>query len=297
MYKFSTNSFDEISSQLNRTVDWLSKMGIPVSLLRISKYKKDLEYLAEHYKNGTLNSVEKNQELPDLMNSIYESNELINLRSGLKKYKSANLIARLKRSIEGPFNPVQEIPGTNNARDICFELIMANVFSMAGFDLDFNDYGDMETTFENNPLFVECKRIHSPKNLRQNVKKAFFQLENRYRSNSDARGLIAISVDKIVNPDHFLLVTAHQDSLKANIDAMTGKFIRKNESLWQGRQDKRTIGVIVSIQIPAVIKNVMPTVVHNMGFNNTTMVGTVEHEKFIRLHQKILGFLDNFESR
>lgn len=79
----------------------------------------------------------------------------------------------------------------------------------AGIALDFRLKTDVAAYFDNRSLLFECKRPQSVGSLENNVKDAFHQLEAKYRSPQRLRhrGIIAIDISKLINPE-FMLYSA-----------------------------------------------------------------------------------------
>ena len=100
--------------------------------------------------------------------------------------------------------------------------------------------------------FLNASALNPLRALQNNVKKAFRQLKGKYQSPQRLRhrGVIAIDITKLVNPNFLSFVQPDEAALDAGLSQMVDNFIATHERLWQQKQrDKKTIGVMLRISV------------------------------------------------
>jgi hypothetical protein len=110
--------------------------------------------------------------------------------------------------------------------------------------------------------------------LRGALKSAKHQLANRYNTISNKNnsyGVIAISIDIIVNPQHFYLLTSDSDSINNILTKEAYNFIHSNLSLWRTILHNNTLGVLALLRTIAIVRDV------NMIATCSFMTGTNLH--------------------
>ena len=164
----------------------------------------------------------------------------------------------IERYVRGPANYTEERVSTssNVARNIAFELLVMARLAASGLDLDFSIQSDIAATFDNNSLIFECKRPQSLKKLGARIKDAFKQLERKYSNFSQLRrrGVIAVDITKVVNPDFMLYVKPDALSLERGIANIVDQFIVHNAHYWQIGRNKKTIAVMFRLSLIGVNK-------------------------------------------
>ena len=116
---------------------------------------------------------------------------------------------KIKDCLEGPFMPSDESSKSNKARNIQFELFLASTLWKAELQPVLGLHPDLKCRVENKWLFIECKRLFSPspQALRDNIGKAATQIrDNRKNASPGTRGIIAISLARILNPSQVAIL-------------------------------------------------------------------------------------------
>jgi hypothetical protein len=251
----NTDKLEKQIADLDECIIWFQSLGINPNITRIQVYKKYIKLYIKAITEGTAKELQVSDEYQEYTNAFYEITELINIYSGLKEFRvTEDLQARLSTYITGPTNISDENPAktTNNPRDIGFELFMGSRLLKCGYSVSFKKDGDLEYKAADRNIYIECKRPSSEKKIKENVDKAFKQLEKRYSQDGTARGFIAISMSKILNKEHYTLGVPNKQALDNALPKLVGEFIQKNQ-LWQPRSDTRTIGVFVLLEVPCYI--------------------------------------------
>lgn len=294
-------TYRQILIELKDATRWLKELGLYYDVTRIGQYERDIATLAEHFENGTLQTLLDKRKYFDLVNSLNEATEIINIHNGLCNIRDPNLLERLKRFIHGPFAVVEERESGSSyqARDIAFELTMASRYVKANFEVDFGTEADLRIFDNEKMFFIECKRPKSTNSIRSNVHNAFKQLNKRYdgvNSSVLTRGIVALSIGKVINPDQKLLYAKSQDTLYYDsLPAICQRFALAYSRYWQNELDNRTIGVLLYLQTPAVLENRnLITVCDYFAADSTSIPGSSDYRYFmnmaIKLAQGVVSF-------
>ena len=230
-----------------------------------------------------------------LMNSFLEASSLNLIHRGLSSFHNGDAVLRNKINglFSGPDHPNDEDPARSNtlARNTSFELVMSARFALAEYDIHFDRECDLVITHAPNLLFVESKRIYSPERIEGNVREAFKQLHRRYAAadpKMQKRGLIAISISKLVNPRQRLLSTSNVDHLRADLNKQAIRFIRQHERHWARQDDRNTVGIVIHLHVPAEIteENEYFTC-REIALNNIQPIGSPEDRYFDEVGRRL----------
>ena len=288
---FKKDSYEDILSNFDVAIKWLEECGASIEPTRVNKYRKTLNLLIEAYKKGTTQEMLNRGEFPKIVNSFFEIKEITDIWVGLKEMDNEELETRLRKFVKGPESMVDELLRTssNYPRNIGFELYIASRFAISDFDINLSSDGDISALYKNNSLFIECKRPNQLNKLEKNIKRAFNQLEERYKTiNTESAGIIALSINKLINPKQKLLVEDSLDNLSHHLGKLVENFIKEYRYFWQGKNKERTIGVLVSLQAPCIIKNQnLLTIGREMGMNNITIPGTEAHSLLMDIAERL----------
>jgi hypothetical protein len=278
--------FRYIYNELAGTVDWLGQFKPNHLSTRIDKYKTNLVRLANAYDDGKVAELLKTKDEEVLMNSFLEASSLNLIYRGLRNFNRSDAALREKIRVlfDGPEHSNHENPATstNSARNASFELVMAAHFAAAGYDIAFDREADL---FINDAplLFVESKRVFSSSKVRRNVRRAFKQLQHRYAAADPTlqkRGLIAISISKLINPSQKLLTARNSEHLRLVLNKQVERFIKEHERYW-AEQDENTVGVIVHFHVPAELTDVHEYFTcREIGLNNTMPMDSSQDRYF-----------------
>lgn len=172
------------------------------------------------------------------------------------KDKKSHQIPRRKiiESISGPILPWEEEPkqGTSHSRNTIFELETAVLFHESG--LEIKDFDDVRFLFDNYAFNVQCKRIHSPKRIANNVKEAATQISNQNGNKPKVKGIIFLCMDKLTEKEKVILEVNHENEVGPHLDMITREFIQTYNHLWQNLININILGTAIFIKILANIK-------------------------------------------
>lgn len=266
---------------------WLDGMGLNAKSGRLSEYLKVVKLISETYETST--DEELKRIFPDVVNSMYEINAIINIHEAFKDLSnndSLGLTSKLKKAVSGPVEVQKESNTSNTARNYLFEaLVMARLHSPSnGLAIDFKSPTDTSLKYNNVKYLIECKRPQSDKKLEANVRDAANQLQKAFKSKvgSNYKGLIAIDISKIFNPDFMLLVKENDTELHQHISLTMDAFISKYSHKWQyilKSKNKKIVGVILRISLMGVSeeRNLLVSCVQ-WAFNPKNGISNQEHK-------------------
>jgi len=260
VWNVNRRRFRDIYDEFDQTVNWLSQFKSDHLSTRIAKYRKSLSLLADAHDAGRVRELLESWNEDVLMNDFLEASSLNLIHRGLCNFDNGDAVLRDKINdlFSGPDHSNDENPATSNtlARNTSFELVLSARFALAGYEIHFDREADLIITDKPSVLFVESKRIYSPERIEGNVRKAFKQLHRRYEAadpKMQKRGLIAISISKLVNPKQKLLSTRNVDHLRAVLNKQVVGFIEEHKRHWDRQDDRNTVGIIIHLHVPAEI--------------------------------------------
>jgi hypothetical protein len=270
----------------------LSRLGIEYSRTRIGRYKDLFGALARHQVAGTLDAFYDQYSFEDWVNAAHEVAELSRIYEGLCEQAAPALVTRLKNAVKG--QEFYTLDSENRSgRDFSFELSIAAKFVGARLPVDFGHDADIRVALEGVTFFVECKRLKSPKQIQKRIKVGIKQLHKRYVKSNEphsARGMLAVSIGKIVNKNLGLLEGSDSVELGRKAFAYNRAFIEKYKSYWQSQRDSRTIGVAVVLDSPGVLKaNKQLLTLHEVTMNNSVSPDTEEYGLLLSMAEHVFN--------
>lgn len=283
---YASDTYVEAYRKLGKACAWLDALGIEYSRTRVGRYEKIFSALAEHQLAGSLDAFYAQYSFESWVNAAHEVAELVRMYEGLSGQFDPSLIDRVKDSLKGQELYVLD-SDNRSGRDFSFELAVAAKFANAGFALDFGHDADLKVDMNGFTFFVECKRLKSERKIQRRIKDGLTQLHRRYVKSENpamARGMLALSIGKMVNEKLGLLEGMDHEALGVKAFAHTRAFVEKYKAYWQGKPDRRTLGVAVILDSPGVIASSRQLVTcHEVTVNNSVPVNTTDHELLVRV--------------
>lgn len=249
-----TVNYSQTEKELAEAICWLETLGINPNRGRFGIYQKSLKKLFGSYEERG-----NKGDFPAEVNAIYEVFDLIDIHKGLNGYSSKELpdLANFYQKGVNCYSDENLNNSGNKPRNTAFELLVASKLNKSGINIHLSQQSDVEGTFENNRMLIECKRLHSFKKIKANIEDAAQQLNKKLRHPKYSRsfGVIALDFTKLINPDFDLLVKENDKSVMASLDQATNLFIRDYQSLWQGELGRNIIGIKTYFSLMSVIEN------------------------------------------
>lgn len=289
MQAVKTQSYVSASKELDEVCAWLQKIGISYSATRVGKYKKIFAELAQAELANDRANFMKRHTGEDFLNAIVERTQLIRIYGGLGKLSDPELVERLKKAVRGHELFVMDTDN-RSGRDFSLELDVAAKFARNGYEIDFSHTADVKASKDNLQLFVECKRLKSENKIRDNIKDGLKQLKNRYKSSDDpnaSRGLLVLSIGKIVNPNFGFLEGQTVDDIGKQCGRHADAFMNKYSRYWRHPgADQRSLGVAIVLDAPGhTFERGLPFSVHEIAINNIVAPTSLDHSLLLDVTQ------------
>lgn len=276
---FSTNSFRELSEKLEASLLWLKELGISPNPTRLGDYNRLLRRLviSQEAKDEAI----LRADFPQFNNMLFEVHELIDIHSTLAGKYDAEISRQIKTFAGGPTSYLLEdvTTSSNRARDFGFELAIMAALSRADLPLDFSIPTDVAARFKHRVLMFECKRPQSADSVSRLVKKAADQLKDKYKSSDrpNRKGIIAIDVTKVLNPDFKILVGQENAHIDQIMSQKLTEFVEDNADEWAKVRHSRTIGILLRLrQMNAIATQDSSRLVYGNLYLLTNTAGTGE---------------------
>ena len=261
---FNTITFEKQLSILENCSRWMVQIGIDLTNTRFEKILTILRVIVDHYKQDNISELYNKYSEATLFYVLTDATAFMKIFLFLKDKKSHQIPRRkIIESISGPILPWEEEPkqGTSHSRNTIFELETAVLFHESG--LEIKDFDDVRFLFDNYAFNVQCKRIHSPKRIADNVKEAATQISNQNGNKPKVKGIIFLCIDKLTEKEKVILEVNHENEVGPHLDMITREFIQTYNHLWQNLININILGTAIFIKILANIKRYnkpMPTI-------------------------------------
>ena len=247
----------QISTDLDIVEKWFNSNGISVAKNRFAEVKENMFTISTLYRQGKLNELPPAWGNEKIIASIVEATSFVNIYNEFRDYENCpTLQDSLQRVIKGPYLSQKEDGTTNDARNILFELELAATFASKGIKiLDFNDVSfELEDTIWN----IQCKRSINVRNLEGHIERAVQQGQhffNQTKSKLAPRGIIAISIDKILGTDKAVIRTLDSNALKSYVDNKLNEFVKQCSHKWNKIIDGRFLAVFIFMRAVVEVSN------------------------------------------
>lgn len=258
--KIKSQPYDSIQIKYKEAIDWLSMLGVKVHKGRLIEYKKQLDYIANNYKN--IRPSDSARLFPITVNVMYEVDAIVTIHEALKfiPYNELSYIkSKLQNAVNGPLHVLDEHNNGNKARNYLFEILVSARLHVPknGLSVDLQNISDSAVKFNDKRLLIECKRIKSDKKIEANVRDAANQLSKGFNklSGTNIRGLVALDLSVVVNPNADLLVKNNDAELRAGSIKLMDDLISHYNHIWQAvlsKKSKKILGVLLRISLMGV---------------------------------------------
>lgn len=252
---FSELKFDQELKLVQEFDQWLIQNGIETRGSRLNEVIDLLKVIVDHYKADKVTQLLSNYDQATLWVVLTDATAFIRVFLAFKNSKSHELPrGKFKEMLVGPLLPWDESPTKNNihGRNTLFELEMAAVFKRAGFKI--TNYDDIQFNFKKKKINVQCKRIHSPQRVADNISTAVGQITKRMKD-SQTKGLICLSIDKISDTEGYILEAENHKSVGPSLGKICGNFINIQRINWQNLVNINVLGTLIVINAIARLKN------------------------------------------
>ena len=287
---YASETFVAASARLDDACSWLESLGIQYSKTRVGRYKALFKSLARHQLANTLDRFYDEYSFADFVNAAHEVAEIARIYEGLSNISDTSLVTRLRDSIKGQELYVLD-KEDRSGRDFSFELSIAAKFARAGLPVDFGHAADLYTKYGAFTIFVECKRLKSPRKISERIKNGMNQLHGRYTKSENpvmSRGLLVLAASKLVNSDLGVLEANTPEELGDKAFAHNRAFIETNRHHWQTGREQRTLGIAVVLDAPGIVGSQKRLVTcHEIAMNNAVSMGNPDYQLLLNIAHKV----------
>jgi hypothetical protein len=141
--------------------------------------------------------------------ALGEGVEACDIFSYLMRERPAGFEPRMRIVLGGPELPSDEDPKSSSARNIQFEFLMMKALADVGYKPRLAE-PDLRVEVLGRDFHIACKRVLSPAKIPTRLDEAAHQLRRSLRdSPATARGIIAISLSRILNPGGAAALMGH----------------------------------------------------------------------------------------
>ena len=208
-----------LQAEFGAATEWLNSHVVTHNT-RLFRYRRILDEIVQAIDRNTLLSYLRSKNLRKVISALHEIDYFVFLHKGLAAYSGAGLTNRLKVVVGGPDSYTEEKPNgaSGHGRDIALELWNAARLARSAVQVDLESITDVRFFGGGKEFYLECKRPKSLKKMADAIHKAESQLKTRYEgSNGSCHGLIAIGVEKLVNPELGMLITREESEIPQNV--------------------------------------------------------------------------------
>jgi len=251
-------TYQQILDKLKDLDSWLSALGLSNRADRIRLHISNIRKLEEARENGTLRKLAENRGNVQLMWSLIEAMEFADIYIHLRNYKPNILQKKLRAALKGPADPCAEMPSSssNIGRNTMFELNLAGRLHCQGVPVYLETNPDILFNIGLAKIYIQYKRPFLEDKLSRNISSARRQLTRDLNKSNDnsARGVIAISVSRVLNPgDNYFHVNTEygMKRLADDVQAIAQKY-----DSWKRIVDTRIIGILFHLITPAFVEDI-----------------------------------------
>src|SRR5256885_12747277 len=250
-----TTKFSEILETLKNLDGWLASLGIKPNTDRIHHAVEIVEKASEGWKKfRECNETTRIGNVDDYYFGLVEALEFIDIFRAFEKYDPKVIGPKLDRALSGPLRPADETAKTADGRNIMFELAFAAQLKLGGAEVLVGE-PDIVVSLSGRRFLIECKRPFREDSVRANVRGAAEQLKRHLEADSEAAGIIAISVTRILNPGTKLFV-APSEAAKERLGDRIEQLMREAEKGWKKDEfHPRIATVLFHVRTPGVVED------------------------------------------
>jgi len=245
-------TFDETVEKLDQLDDWLISLGISCQKGRWHQAAGTVHEARIQRKNIELGGERK--AIPNYIPGLFEAMEMFEIMRAFQGHSSEALKAELSRALRGPISPFEEQTKNSGARNSMFELLIASDWKNGGADVELGE-PDVLLRLLDKRFLVECKRPFYEHSVRKNIEEAASGLRQELESpcNKDAYGIVAISLNRVINP-HNLVCFAPQEQGVQAIEQALDETIQGHWFDWRVREfanfHHRVVAVMFHFSVP-----------------------------------------------
>lgn len=254
-FSFSRVTYNEQLVDLEKAGDWLKSIGIETANTRFDEIFKLNKIIVEHHRKNEIQRLIDGYDNLTLWCALTEASSFVEIHKAFKDQKShMHPRSKLKKLLGGPFLPWDEDTNESNIenRNTLFELETAAKLKKAGAKII--GFDDVDFIFKKTKFNIQCKRLHSEKNIGHNITKAAEQLYKKMKSRPNLKGIISLSIDKLTGKEGLILKVKSAKEVRPALEKLTNAFLIKYRKLWHSLININILGVLLFVHIVAIIE-------------------------------------------
>lgn len=287
-------SHEKIVAALDRVLELCRQFGLTkaVEASRFLEYRRRLQWLSalpsRHHSEDAASMTPQDKRL--LATAQAESLELAGLADFLETCTPTILKPKLRDILRGPLVLFEEDQVSNKARNIMFELNLAEKLWRARLQPELGEHPDVQCVVNSTPLLIECKRPLFARSVVMRIGEAHKQLERELRKRPHARGIIAVSLSKTREADTFL-----RYSNEAGVQAFLGDELERLAQQAKAVEQQlphSIIGMLYHFMTPAQDRETaLPVLAEQLNLKPLATPGTANYRAIQELHTAVAAVL------
>ena len=258
-HKANEAEWAEILTRLDSVLGLCRSLGLEeqVAVSRFMEYRQRLALLNEAFRREGVEGPRRLYDLDRLAQvvAITEAAELASLEPFLSMSNPVHLRPKLRDVLGGPPLPDEEDGNSNHARNILFELNLAAKLFAGGVVPTVGDRPDLQCEIASKAVLFECKRVLSERAARKRIGEAWDVLcDEAPKAGPEARGVVALSVTKLVNPGDQIFSASNEADAHSGLDRLLRAITDKLSNAWV-RTGTRVVGILFHVVTPAFLED------------------------------------------
>lgn len=239
----TTESFTQKLADAKQLIKYLESNGLRAAETRLGEYVR-------FYEKFLSDKCSEKEIQDNLLFVMREMDEWSWIYRGLMKKEPEGYLCLLKEALGGPTFAKDESENTH-PRNIQLELRVGSYFLQSEFDITFSGLSDLVVDVDGYSVFIECKRLNSPKQVIKRAKASMRQLKCRYQvAKRSSYGLVVLDVSRVIHPKQGIATGINESVAREGIRAQLKSFDRENDTTKIFEKDKKLISVWMQAIVP-----------------------------------------------
>jgi hypothetical protein len=292
-------TFETVLARLDEAFALFRRIGLAaaVEASRFAEYRRRLQRFvdARAQPEGIEDAMNEDSDTDRAIAGFaqVESLELADLVPFLTTYEETVLQPKVRAILGGPVLPGDENHASNQARNIMFELSLASKLARAGLTPRLGEHPDLECEVDGKRLWIECKRPLSATKVGKRIGEAYRQLHRDMKSAPPGtRGVIAISLSKLVNPRDTFLSYSSEDRASEFLGDELQRLADRSERS-RRMLPPAIVGLLFHVMTPAVHRETgIMVLADQLNIQERAASGTADHRVFRRFAEVLRRIAD-----
>ena len=195
--RLHTQSYEDMLRQAHEAGTWLVEQGVRVNATRYALHLKEIR----QWLKSPVGYKFQPDKCKEHLWRLAEVEDVLQISTWLKQISDRRFLQTLKNITSGTELLADEgtTGGSIHGRNAAFELFTAARIARAGIPVTFHTDADITAIVGGQHVAIECKRVLVAESMEDRIKDAHSQIKRRIKAGEAARGIIAISVSRLVH--------------------------------------------------------------------------------------------------